>query len=98
MSASRPLTIEPGSGYAYSNANDVVAGMLVEHLSGQSLAEAYQERIIEPLGLTGTVCVHPDREIPGNHINGHLTPDEAGEPLVDSTEQTASWAQSAGAC
>ncbi|SOD66433.1 D-alanyl-D-alanine carboxypeptidase [Streptomyces zhaozhouensis] len=97
MSTAQPLTVEPGSAYSYSNANFVVVGMLVEHLTGQSLAEVYQERIIDPLGLENTAYVHPDTAMPGDHIDGHLTPDEAGEPLVDSTEQTVSWAQSAGA-
>ncbi len=97
LSLSQPLTVEPGSAYAYSNANFVVAGMLIEHLSGRPLAEEYQERVIDPLGLADTGYVHPDPVLPGAHIDGHLTPDEAGAPLVDSTEQTVSWAQSAGA-
>ncbi len=97
LSTAEPLTVEPGSAYAYSNTNFVVVGLLVEHLTGQSLAEAYQERIIGPLGLAGTAYVHPETTMPGEHVDGHLTPDEAGEPLVDSTEQTVSWAQSAGA-
>ncbi|ARQ70897.1 serine hydrolase domain-containing protein [Streptomyces marincola] len=97
LSTAQPPTVEPGSAYAYSNANFVVAGLLIEHLTGQSLADAYQERVIGPLGLHGTAYVHPAATFPGAHVNGHLTPDEAGAPLVDSTEQTASWAQSAGA-
>lgn len=97
LSTAEPLTVEPGSAYAYSNTNFVVVGLLVEHLTGQSLAEAYRERIIDPLDLADTAYVHPENTLPGAHIDGHLTPDEAGEPLVDSTEQTVSWAQSAGA-
>ncbi|MDT0308752.1 serine hydrolase domain-containing protein [Streptomyces sp. DSM 44917] len=97
LSLSRPLTVEPGSAYAYSNSNFVVAGMLIERLTGASLADAYRERIIQPLDLDDTFYVHPRTRIPGTHISGHLTPDEAGLPLVDSTRQTASWAQSAGA-
>ncbi|MDQ0604406.1 hypothetical protein QF037_008751 [Streptomyces canus] len=41
--------------------------------------------------------MHPDVRIAGLHVRGYLHPDEAGAPLVDSTEQTVSWAQSAGA-
>ncbi|MDT0266715.1 serine hydrolase domain-containing protein [Streptomyces sp. DSM 44915] len=97
LSTAQPLTVEPGAAYAYSNTNFVVVGLLVEHLTGLPLAENYQERVIGPLGLTETAYVHPETTIPGAHIDGHLTPDEPGEPLVDSTEQTVSWAQSAGA-
>lgn len=41
--------------------------------------------------------MHPGTAIKGLHANGYLHPDEEGAPLVDSTEQTVSWAQSAGA-
>lgn len=86
-----------GASYQYSNTNFVVVGMLIEKLTGRSVATEYQHRIIEPLGLRDTAYVHPETRIEGRHVNGYLTPDQAGAPLVDSTEQTVSWAQSAGA-
>ena len=57
----------------------------------------YQNRIIEPLKLRDTFYVHPGTRIPGRYARGYLTPDQAGAPLVDATEQTVSWAQGAGA-
>ncbi|MFJ9326962.1 serine hydrolase domain-containing protein [Streptomyces sp. NPDC101230] len=97
LSLAEPRTTEPGAAYAYSNANFVVVGMLIEKLTGRPVADAYQRRIIKPLGLRATAYVHPDTRIEGTHVRGYLHPDEAGAPLVDSTEQTVSWAQSAGA-
>ncbi|MFH8478537.1 serine hydrolase domain-containing protein [Streptomyces sp. NPDC018055] len=97
LSLAEPRTTEPGAAYAYSNANFVVVGMLIEKLTGRPVADAYQRRIIKPLGLRATAYVHPDTRIEGTHVRGYLHPDEAGSPLVDSTEQTVSWAQSAGA-
>jgi D-alanyl-D-alanine carboxypeptidase len=97
LSLKEPLTNAPGAAYSYSNTNFVVAGMLIEKLTGHSVQTEYTNRIIKPLGLSDTFYVHPDTAIPGSHINGYLTPDEAGAALVDSTEQTVSWAQSAGA-
>ncbi|GGX59746.1 serine hydrolase [Streptomyces fructofermentans] len=97
LSLKKPLTGTPGAAYSYSNTNFVVAGMLIEKLTGTSVASAYRTRVIAPLGLKDTVYVHPSTAIPGRHAKGYLTPDEAGAPLVDSTEQTASWAQAAGA-
>ncbi|MEV7060675.1 serine hydrolase domain-containing protein [Streptomyces microflavus] len=97
LSLSEPRTTEPGVAYKYSNANFVVVGMLIEKLTGRPVADAYQRRIIKPLGLRKTAYVHPDTRIKGTHVRGYLHPDEAGAPLVDSTEQTVSWAQSAGA-
>ncbi|MEU1480227.1 serine hydrolase domain-containing protein [Streptomyces sp. NPDC005760] len=90
-------TNAPGAVYSYSNTNFVVAGMLVEKLTGHPVRTEYENRIIGPLKLRDTFYVHPGMTIPGRHARGYLTPDQAGAPLVDATEQTVSWAQSAGA-
>lgn len=97
LSLQRPRTNAPGAAYSYSNTNFVVAGLLIEKLTGQPVGSAYQKRVIEPLGLADTFYVHPDTAIPGRYARGYLTPDKAGAPLVDATAQTVSWAQSAGA-
>ncbi|GAB2727345.1 serine hydrolase domain-containing protein [Streptomyces bullii] len=96
-SLKHPRTTPPGGVYSYSNTNFVVAGMLIRKLTGNSLATEYRNRIIAPLQLTDTFYVHPRTTIPGRHTRGYLTPDAAGAALVDATEQTVSWAQSAGA-
>lgn len=97
LSLAEPRTTEPGVAYKYSNTNFVVVGMLIEKATGKPVAKAYERRIIKPLKLKHTSYVHPGTAIKGLHANGYLHPDEAGAPLVDSTEQTVSWAQSAGA-
>ncbi|WP_395366761.1 serine hydrolase domain-containing protein [Streptomyces sp. YH02] len=97
LSLSEPRTTEPGVSYKYSNTNFVVVGMLIEKATGHSVADAYERRIFEPLQLRKTSYVHPDTRIKGTHARGYLHPDEEGGALVDSTEQTVSWAQSAGA-
>ncbi|WP_251057221.1 serine hydrolase domain-containing protein [Streptomyces sp. ISL-94] len=97
LSLREPRTTEPGASYQYSNTNFVVLGMLIEKTTGHPVAEEYDRRIIRPLRLRNTSYVHPGTKIEGLHARGYLHPDEAGAPLVDSTEQTASWAQSAGA-
>ncbi|MFC8347559.1 serine hydrolase domain-containing protein [Streptomyces sp. NPDC057280] len=89
-------TNRPGAAYSYSNTNFVVAGMLIEKLTGKSVRTAYQDRIFEPLKLRDTFYVHPDTKLPGRHARGYLTPDTPGAALVDATRQTTSWAQSAG--
>lgn len=97
LSLAKPLTGQPGAAYQYSNTNFVVVGMLIEKLTGRPVHTEYRKRIFEPLKLRDTFYVHPDTALPGRHTKGYLTPDEAGAPLVDSTNQTVSWAQSAGA-
>ncbi|MGW4437674.1 serine hydrolase domain-containing protein [Streptomyces sp. NPDC004596] len=97
LSLDKPRTNAPGAAYSYSNTNYVVAGLLIEKLTGKPVRDAYEKRLITPLGLRDTFYVHPDTRIPGRHAHGYLTPDAAGAELVDATDQTASWAQSAGA-
>ncbi|MEV6379892.1 serine hydrolase domain-containing protein [Streptomyces sp. NPDC051773] len=95
LSLAEPLTNKPGASYAYSNANFVVAGMLIEKLTKKPVATAYQDRIIKPLKLADTFYVHPKNTIPGKHARGYMTADSSGKK-IDSTLQTTSWAQSAG--
>ncbi|MFJ3249477.1 serine hydrolase domain-containing protein [Streptomyces sp. NPDC086782] len=97
LSLEHPRTQAPGASYAYSNTNFVVVGLLIEKLTGHPVRTAYENRVIKPLKLSDTFYVHPATTIPGRHARGYLTPDEAASPPVDATEQTMSWAQSAGA-
>ncbi len=46
-----PLT-KPGSTYAYSNVGYVLAGLMAEHVSGQSWETLMNKRLFEPLGMT----------------------------------------------
>ncbi|WP_051740840.1 serine hydrolase domain-containing protein [Streptomyces xylophagus] len=97
LSLRHARTNAPGAAYSYSNTNFVVAGMLIEKLTGHSVGTEYRNRVIKPLKLRDTFYVHPDTKIPGRYAHGYLTPDRAGAQLVDATNQTVSWAQSAGA-
>lgn len=97
LSLQKPRTNAPGAAYSYSNTNFVVAGMLIEKLTGHTVATEYQKRIFTPLNLADTFYVHPSTTIPGRHAQGYLTSDTTAGSLVNSTKQTASWAQSAGA-
>ena len=46
-----PLS-RPGSTYAYSNVGYVLAGLMAEHVSGQSWETLMTKRLFEPLGMT----------------------------------------------
>ncbi|MHC1725997.1 MAG: serine hydrolase domain-containing protein [Syntrophobacteraceae bacterium] len=45
------LESDPGSRFAYANMNYVIAGIILERLSGRTWEELMFERIFEPLGL-----------------------------------------------
>jgi CubicO group peptidase (beta-lactamase class C family) len=60
--ASFPLLFQPGTEWNYSVATDVL-GRVVEVASGQRLDEFFQDRILRPLGMTGTAfCAGPDAQ------------------------------------
>lgn len=43
-----------GYGYAYSDTGYVVLGLMIEHLDGRPLHEAYRHRILDPLAMSAT--------------------------------------------
>jgi D-alanyl-D-alanine carboxypeptidase len=45
----------PGEGFGYSNTNYVVAGQILEAVTGQSLAQLIHERLLGPAGMDETV-------------------------------------------
>ena len=50
--ARKPLDYEPGTKWQYSNTGYVIAGRIIEKVSGQPLFEFLQERIFKPLQMT----------------------------------------------
>jgi CubicO group peptidase (beta-lactamase class C family) len=50
----RELNFEPGSEELYSNSGYTLLGLVVQRVSGQSLADFARERIFLPLGMTST--------------------------------------------
>ena len=49
--AKKPLDFEPGTQWQYSNTNYVIAGLIVEKVSGQKLMDFLGEHIFHPLGM-----------------------------------------------
>lgn len=50
--AKKPLDFTPGTQWQYSNTGYVVAGLIVEKVSGQKLLDFLKARIFKPLGMT----------------------------------------------
>ncbi|MEU0751202.1 serine hydrolase domain-containing protein, partial [Streptomyces albogriseolus] len=97
LSTAKPLNNAPGAAYSYSNTNFVALGAIIEQVTGTPVATHYGQRIFTPLRLKNTSYVHPRTTLSGTYARGYLRQDDTTLPLVDSTEQTVSWAQSAGA-
>lgn len=54
LALAHPPTFEPGKGWRYSNTNYLLAGMLIERVTGRSFGEEIRDRIITPLHLGNT--------------------------------------------
>jgi len=50
--AKKPLDFEPGTQWQYSNTNYVIAGRIVETVTGEPLMDFLTQRIFRPLGMT----------------------------------------------
>jgi CubicO group peptidase (beta-lactamase class C family) len=50
--AKKPLDFEPGTQWQYSNTNFVIAGRIVESITGHPLMDLLTSRIFRPLGMT----------------------------------------------
>ncbi len=53
--ARKPLDFEPGTRWQYSNTNYVVAGRIVERVTGGPLFAFLTKRILQPLGMTSAI-------------------------------------------
>jgi D-alanyl-D-alanine carboxypeptidase len=97
LALSKPARFEPGTDWSYSNTNYVIARLLIEKVTGHSLAEEMQRLILGPLGLTGTVVPDASPEIPEPHAHAYYRYDDAGqEKTVDVTRQNPSWISTGG--
>ncbi|MFH8607766.1 serine hydrolase domain-containing protein [Streptomyces sp. NPDC018029] len=87
---------EPGKGWAYSNTNYVLAGLIIEEVTKRTVAEEIDQRIIKRIGLRHTYFPAPhDATIREPHPKGYLQEGE-GAPLRDITELDPSWTWAAG--
>lgn len=73
----------PGEDYYYSNSNYNLAQMIIESVTGISLAANLETRIFQPLGMTSCYLETPDRFAQGI-ARGYALDDE--DNLVDVTD------------
>ncbi len=87
----------PGIQWSYSNTNYIIAGLLVQKVTGRPLGEEITRRVINRIGLRHTYWpATGDQTIRERHPQGYWMT-EPGKPLVDVTEQEPSMAWAAGA-
>ena len=86
----------PGTAWLYSNANYVVLGAVIEQVSGESLRDAAQELIVEPLHLTATSFDRSADVVPGR-VSGYSPQPGSNPPFVNAPYIPISEAGGAGA-
>ncbi|MFD8495780.1 serine hydrolase domain-containing protein [Amycolatopsis sp. NPDC059657] len=72
LAGNRPL-FAPGTSWTYSNINYLVAGLLIEKITGKAAGDAITARIIQPLGLARTAYPRGgDRALAKPYVPGYL--------------------------
>jgi D-alanyl-D-alanine carboxypeptidase len=59
--ARKPLDFDPGTKWQYSNTNYVIAGVIIEEISGQPLLKFLQERVFAPLGMKSVANIDQEK-------------------------------------
>jgi len=85
---------EPGTDWRYSNTNYILAGQVIEAVTGNSYGQEIRDRIIDPLELENTF-VSGEEEIPGGYINSYWDFNNDGA-LDNLSIVNLSWTGSAG--
>ena len=86
---------EPGESWRYSSTNFILAGLIIEAVTGNNIAAEIRTRILEPLNLENTFFAK-EEEIPGGYISGYWDFNEDGT-LDNISVANISWTWAAGA-
>ncbi|MER5633970.1 class A beta-lactamase-related serine hydrolase [Streptomyces nitrosporeus] len=84
LAMGHPPAFGPGTGWQYSNTNYVLAGLVIEAVTGRSWEREVRSRILRPLRLTGTTAPGDDPRLPHPHARNYQQ-FGPGEPLTDTT-------------
>jgi D-alanyl-D-alanine carboxypeptidase len=97
VATSHPPLFAPGTGWSYSNTNDIVIGLILQRITHRSVSQLVDQRIVRPLGLRHTSLPERSPDIPGYHAHGYLPPAAPGEDYVDFTRISPTLPWAAGA-
>jgi D-alanyl-D-alanine carboxypeptidase len=89
----KPLDFDPGTKWQYSNTNFVIAGKIVEQVSGMPLIQFLESRVFAPLGMRD-VYDSDARTLPPTDPLGYYR--HALGPLRPAPQEGAGWMFAAG--
>ncbi|PKV89521.1 serine hydrolase [Streptomyces sp. TLI_146] len=90
-----PNVFAPGAKFQYSNSNYILLGLVIEKVTGRSVRDVIEHRVLRPSRLDDTLFPQA-AEFPRPHAHGYTNQTLSGK-VVDSTHWNPSWAWSAGA-
>ena len=76
------LSARPGTEFHYSNTNYLLAGLVVQAVTGHRLADVLRHRVFAPAGLAATTFT-PSRTLPDPAVHGYFV--SSGDELTDLT-------------
>jgi D-alanyl-D-alanine carboxypeptidase len=91
--AKKPLDFDPGTRWQYSNTNYVIAGAIVEKVSGMPFFDFLRANILTPLGLSSAMNVDVSR-VTEPEATGYMR--FALGPLRPAPKEAAGWIFAAG--
>jgi D-alanyl-D-alanine carboxypeptidase len=89
-----PPTNAPGAAWSYSNTNYILAGLIIEKVTGHNYRAEVSRRILRPLGLRDTYFEGADPVIRGPHMNAYVPWIDGN--LRDFSRYNMTWGSSAG--
>lgn len=88
-----PLDFEPGAKWQYSNTNYVIAGLVVEKVTGEPFFASVRKRILEPLQMQSAIDAD---ETPLGPEDAERYLRHAGGPLRVASQEGRGWMFAAG--
>ncbi|WP_308466592.1 serine hydrolase domain-containing protein [Rathayibacter soli] len=92
----QPADFAPGAGWAYSNTNYVLLGMVIEKVTGEPIATVFNKRIFEPLKMTHSSFPVGTNTIASPYLSGITEQGQPDGKTADATEFSPSIAFTAG--
>ena len=93
MWARRPLDFDPGTKWQYSNTNYVIAGVIIEKVSGKPLLQFLKEKVFAPLGMASVANID-EKKLGDTDPTGYMR--YALGPLRVAPKEGAGWLFAAG--
>jgi D-alanyl-D-alanine carboxypeptidase len=94
IAISRPPVAPPDTEFDYNNTNTMLLGLLIQNVTGQSLADYIRDHVTQPLNMQRTL-LPVGAEFPSPHSEGYTK--RPNGQIVGAADFNPSWGWAAGA-